>query len=81
MREVQASDAKTRLPELLSAVERGETIPIRRHVRAIARIVPEREIRQSEIDRAVEEIRSLRSRAERVSSQDILSARDEGRKG
>lgn len=81
MREVQASDAKTRLPELLSAVERGETILTRRHGRAIARIVPEKEIRQSEIDSAVEAIRSLRSRAERVSVDEILSARDEGRKG
>jgi prevent-host-death family protein len=81
MREVQASEAKTRLPELLSSVERGETILIRRHGRAIARIVPEKEIRQAEIDRAVEEIRALRSQGPGLSVEEILSARDEGRKG
>ena len=41
MREIQASEAKTHLPQLLDEVERGETIVITRHVRAIARIVPE----------------------------------------
>ena len=41
MREIQASEAKTHLPQLLDDVERGETIVITRHGRAIARIVPE----------------------------------------
>ena len=41
MREIQASEAKTHLPQLLNDVERGETIVITRHGRAIARIVPE----------------------------------------
>ena len=40
MREVQASDAKTHLPQLLDDVERGETIVITRHGRAVARLVP-----------------------------------------
>ena len=40
MREIQASEAKTHLPRLLDEVERGETIVITRHGRAIARIVP-----------------------------------------
>ncbi len=81
MREVQASEAKTHLPELLNAVERGETIVIRRHGRAVARLVPEAEIRQAEIDRAIEEIRRLPSRKQNVPLEEILSARDEGRKG
>jgi prevent-host-death family protein len=37
-REVQASEAKTHLPQLLDEVERGETIIITRHGQAIARI-------------------------------------------
>ena len=40
MREVQASEAKTHLPQLLDDVERGETIVITRHGRAVARLVP-----------------------------------------
>jgi prevent-host-death family protein len=41
MREIQASHAKAHLPQLLDDVERGETLIITRHGRAIARIVPE----------------------------------------
>ncbi len=53
MREIQASEAKTHLPQLLDDVERGETIVITRHGRAIARIVPEVLRRQEEIDKAI----------------------------
>jgi len=56
MREIQASEAKTRLPQLLDDVERGETVVITRHGRAIARIVPEAHLRQAEIDKAIENI-------------------------
>ena len=53
MRKIQASEAKTHLPRLLDDVERGETIVITRHGRAIARIVPEAHLRQAEVDRAI----------------------------
>jgi prevent-host-death family protein len=49
MREIQASEAKTHLPHLLDAVERGEIIVITRRGRAIARIVSEAAHRQAEI--------------------------------
>jgi prevent-host-death family protein len=42
MREIQASETKTHLPQLLDDVELWETIVITRHGRAIARLVPER---------------------------------------
>jgi prevent-host-death family protein len=61
MREVQASNARTHLPRLLDAVERGETIFVTRHGRAIARIVPETSSRQMDIDQAVESIKALRT--------------------
>ena len=48
MREVQASEAKTHLPQLLDDVERGETIVITRHGRPIARLVPDEDRRQAE---------------------------------
>ena len=50
MREIQASEAKARLPSLLDAVERGETVIITRHGKPIARIVPEIDLRQAEFD-------------------------------
>jgi prevent-host-death family protein len=79
-REVQASEAKTRLPQLLDEVERGETIVITRHGRPIARIVPEGERRQREIDRAIEEIKQLQKRAGEMTVEEILSALHEGHK-
>lgn len=58
-REVQASAAKTHLPQLLDEVERGETIIITRRGRRIARIVPETSLRQQEISQAIDNIRKL----------------------
>ena len=40
MKEVQATDAKAHLAELLSLVERGETIAITRYGQRIAHLVP-----------------------------------------
>jgi prevent-host-death family protein len=78
MREVQASEAKTHLPQLLDDVERGETIVITRHGRAIARLVPEAHRRQEEIDRAIRSIRTLRQRTGKLTLAELLSARHEG---
>lgn len=80
MREVQASDAKTHLPQLLDDVERGETVVITRHGRPIARLVPEADRRQAEIDEAMEGIRALRKRTGRIPLSELLSARHEGHK-
>jgi prevent-host-death family protein len=80
MREVQASEAKTHLPQLLDEVERGETLVITRHGRAIARIIPETQRRQEEIDKAIENMKALRKRTGKVTVEEILSARHEGHK-
>jgi prevent-host-death family protein len=80
MRKIQASEAKAHLPQLLDDVERGETLVITRHGRAIARIVPEVDRRQEEIDKALGNIRELRKRTGRITLDELRSARDEGRK-
>lgn len=79
MREIQSSEAKAHLPQLLDEVERGETLIITRHGRAIARLVPEVHHRRAEIDEAVAGIEARRRRAGRITVEQILSARDEGR--
>ena len=79
-RKVQASEAKTHLPRLLDEVERGETIIITRHGRAIARIVPEAQRRQEEIDQAIEDIKQLQKRTGEMTIQEIRSALHEGHK-
>jgi prevent-host-death family protein len=78
MREVQSSDAKAHLPQLLSDVERGETIVITRHGRAIARLVPEVDQRLSEVQKTMDQIAAFRATMPRIALSDILSARHEG---
>jgi len=80
MRETPASEAKTHLPQLLDAVERGETIVITRHGKAIARLIPEVNQRQAEIKSAIENIKSLRLSMPKLSSPEIKSLIEEGRK-
>ena len=80
MREIQASEAKVHLPQLLDDVERGETLIITRHGRRIARIVPEVDRRQEEIDKALAAIHELRKPTGSITLGELLSARDEGRK-
>jgi len=79
MREIQASEAKTHLLRLLDDVERGETLVLTRHGRRIARIIPEADRRQEEIDQALASIAALRSGTGRVAVAELLSAREEGR--
>jgi prevent-host-death family protein len=80
MRDIQASEAKTRLPQILDAVERGETVRITRHGRPIARIVPETNRRQAEIDQAIANIRALRRHTGKVTLEELLLFRHEGHK-
>ena len=77
-REVQASEAKTHLPRLLDEVERGETIVITRHGRAIARLVPEKQLWQKEIDEAIDDIKELGKTTGTVTVEEILAWRHAG---
>ena len=78
MREIQSSDAKARLPQLLDDVERGETIVITRHGRPIARIVPEPGERREEVAEAIEGLRKLRIEAGRLTLDELLALPHEG---
>jgi prevent-host-death family protein len=84
MRTIQASKARTHLYSILDEIERGETIIITRNGKPIARFIPEPN-REVKIDperarQAMENIRELRERNGKVSLEEILSARDEGRR-
>jgi prevent-host-death family protein len=80
MREIQASEAKTHLSSLLDDVERGETLIITRHGKPIARLVPEADLRQAEVNRAIADIEKFRKTMPRIPLEEILSARHEGHK-
>jgi len=79
MIEVSASEAKIHLLRLLDDIERGESVAITRRGRRIARIVPDRDGRQDEIDSALAAIAGIRRRTGRVHVAELLSARNEGR--
>ncbi|MDX2181803.1 MAG: type II toxin-antitoxin system prevent-host-death family antitoxin [Bryobacteraceae bacterium] len=68
------------MPLLLEEVERGETIVITRNGEAIARLVPETQRRQEEIDQAIQAIRELRKRTGKITVEEIISAKNEGRR-
>lgn len=78
MRTVQASEAEARLATLLDDVERGETLVITRHGKAIARLVPEATPRVTETERVMREIEKFRKSMPRLSLDELLSARHEG---
>ena len=80
MREIQASEAKTHLPQLLDEIERGRTIIITRHGRAIARLIPEDNIRRDGRIEAVERLKALRATMPQVPLAELLSMRHEGHK-
>jgi prevent-host-death family protein len=80
MKTVRASEAKTRLLQLLDDVERGETVVITRHGRPVARLTPEAERRPADIEAAIESIRALRRHVGKLTVAEILSARDQGRR-
>lgn len=82
MKTLQFTEAKARLSELLDEVERGEVINITRHGKTVARIVrpedDERERRQDAV-RRIQEWRKTLPKTD-ITVEEILSARDEGRK-
>lgn len=60
MREIGAYQAKTQLPKLLARVEKGERFVITRHGRAVAELSPVGHKNDSNIRRAIGDLRSLR---------------------
>ena len=78
MRQVGAFEAKTHLSELLAAVEAGEEITITRRGRAVARLVPV--AAAAGRGAALARMAALRQRIGGMTVEDILSARDEGRR-
>jgi prevent-host-death family protein len=76
---IQASEAKTHFLRILDKVERGATVVITRRGRAIARLTPEPVIDGERVRQAIEGMKALRKKIGRLSLEEILSARDEGR--
>ncbi len=82
MREIQATEAKARLAELLRAVEYGETVAITRHGRTIAHLIPARDRERAHRKDAVMRFRNRRRqwRPIEMSTDEILAVRREGQR-
>ncbi len=80
MKQVQASDAKARLAELLDDVERGETIVITRHGKPVARLVPDEAARRARFDEIVAHMREIRARNKPATLEEIIAWKNEGRR-
>ena len=81
MHTVGSHEARTRLPELLRAVEPGEIVTITRRGVPIARLVSVDPDVPEEPAAIVAGMKSARARRLPVSVDEILVARDEGRRG
>jgi prevent-host-death family protein len=80
MKTIQASEAKTQFLRILDDVERGESIAITRHGREIAVIGPSPTRLKGLGREAFANIRALRQQIRPMSVDEILSARNEGRR-
>jgi prevent-host-death family protein len=81
MRKIQASEAKAQLAALLDDVQRGETVVITRHGKAIARLVPEEDDRRRRVEETFAKLDELRKKVKgKVTLEEILQWRHEGHK-
>lgn len=81
MKEVQATEAKAHLAELLSMVERGESIAITRYGQRIAHLIPadtQDQALRKDMIRKFQAKRTAWSSLSDLSDQEILGLRHEG---
>lgn len=86
MQTIQASEAKTKFLSILDEVERGASVIVTRHGKPIARIVPDDAIliaheasRRARIAESMRAIEGLRKRVGKMSIEEIIDAKNEGR--
>ena len=79
MQTIQATEAKTHFLRILDEVEKGKSVIITRHGKPIARISPPAEYDRIRVEQAMSDMRALREKIGKLSLEEILSARDEGR--
>ena len=77
MREVPSSAARAHFSKLLGEVERGTTIVITRHGRAIARLEPTSAGSWNDVQRTMDEIALFRRTMTGLSLGDVLTSRHE----
>ena len=79
-RHIATTELKARLSEILGDVERGEVVEVTRHGKTIAHILPQRSVKNEEVDRAIADLRRLRDTLPKagITIEEILDARHAG---
>ena len=77
---VGSYEAKTHLPRLLKQVEKGETVLITNRGIPVARLVPIEPRKGEDLRSLVEDMRRERAARPKVTREEILEMRDEGRR-
>jgi prevent-host-death family protein len=80
MTTVSAYEAKTHLPRLIRAAERGETVIITRYGKPVAKLAPVEDQRRESVAEVMKRMEALRQRLPKVSIDEILAWRHEGHK-
>lgn len=82
MRQVPATQAKSKMAELLRSAEFGETVAITRHGKPIAHLVPAPDVEAIARKKAIDQLREWRRRVQPtgISSDEILDWIREGRR-
>jgi prevent-host-death family protein len=80
MSTVSAYEAKTHLPRLIRAAERGQTVIITRHGKPVAQLGPVQEQRGVNMAEATARLEALRRRLPRIPLGELISALHEGHK-
>jgi len=77
-KEIGAYEAKTKLPEILRLVEKGESFTITNRGRPVAELIPNRSQSQINVQRAIDQI--MESPKSYVSESTLNSLKTQGRK-
>jgi prevent-host-death family protein len=80
MTTVTAYEAKTHLPRLIRAVERGETVTITRYGKPVAKLSPIQDQKRADVAEVIERMKRARARRPKVPLEELLAARHEGHK-
>ena len=80
MTTVSSYEAKTHLPRLIRAAERGETVIITRHGKPVAKLGPVQDRQLADMAEAKARLEALRRRLPRIPLEELLAARHEGHK-
>ena len=75
---VSSYEAKTHLPRLIRAVERGETVIITRHGKPVAKLAPVEDHRGADMDEAKPRLEALRRRLPRIPIDELIASIHDG---